>query len=298
MHAVGGMAGQVHAWLLVGGAAIALRRRWCAWRGGLPASRLVPALRRFGRRLCRRIDRNHPQWQVLDATGDGLGLVLRFAGQELALPIDELARHCEAFPSAMERQLAEFLRLARGSLVQVGELLFDQVFLHLLPQLRTTAWLRQRAPAMGPASIVSRPLADELEVCYVIDEPEAMTFVTRAHLAHWGQVPERIHELALANLRRRGPLLAELSTTRATKVSMGDGYDAARLLLVPETWDRVQAPTLCFAVPERDALWLAPADAPVTLAELMATTRAQCRASEHPLSEKLYQLAGSGWRTL
>jgi uncharacterized protein YtpQ (UPF0354 family) len=168
-----------------------------------------------------------------------------------------------------------------------------------MPQLRPVHWIREQAPALGPGSLVSRPFLADLAVCYVIDEPAAMTFVTQAHLRHWGQTLERIDELALANLRRS--LRDDPSPATPNGIALqsrGDGYDATRLLLQADAMDPDLAPAMCFAVPQRDALWMAPATDTRSLNELMARVREEHRQSEHPVSSQLFRLTAAGWQTL
>jgi hypothetical protein len=67
----------------------------------------------------------------------------------------------------------------------------------------------------------------------------------------------------------------------------GDGFDAARLLLL----DPDRAEGLLVAVPERDLLWLGNYQGQ-DLAQLMARNEEQSQQAAHPLSPHLYRVQG------
>jgi CheY-like chemotaxis protein len=159
----------------------------------------------------------------------------------------------------------------------------------VLPQVRTDAWVRAQAPRFGDAALVTRSLSADLRVCYVIDLPAAIVFVTQAHMRAWRVDEAALYRAACANLRRRGGGELPMPEQGAAPVLMqlGDGYDAARLLLL----DPSRAEGLLVAVPERDAFWMGKPD-DADLARLMNVTRAQSEASPYPVSASLYRMSG------
>jgi hypothetical protein len=111
-----------------------------------------------------------------------------------------------------------------------------------------------------------------------------MVFVCRAHLQRWRRSVADLHQLALRNLQRRGGAsVAEFSTGDPVLLQTGDGYDAARVLLLPESEG------LLVALPDRDTLWIGHEEGN-DLVALMRQAGAMARAAPHPVSQNLYRV--------
>ena len=114
-----------------------------------------------------------------------------------------------------------------------------------------------------------------------------MIFICREHLRRWHKSGEDIHQLAIANLRRRSgdrmrhhePLVKPLH------LQSGDGYDAARMLLI----DRATDEDLILAIPDRDMLWLC-AEAHGDLDAISELARRRFARAVHPISPDLFRL--------
>jgi uncharacterized protein YtpQ (UPF0354 family) len=121
-------------------------------------------------------------------------------------------------------------------------------------------------------------------VVYVIDDPHTMVFVTRRHLAQWGKKEEDVFHLALGNLRRLGQATVGhlASAPQSLLLQTGDGYDAARVLLLEQTEG------LLVAIPDRDLLWVGPEQGQ-DLATLMATASNVARDAPHPVSSEVFR---------
>ena len=94
-----------------------------------------------------------------------------------------------------------------------------------------------------------------------------------------------IFHLAHQNLRRLSnwevPVPGEHGGP--TRLHSGDGYDAARVLLL----DPSQAEEFLIAIPERDTLYLGREEDRPSMISLMATEKGD---SEHPVSHEVYRL--------
>ncbi len=216
--------------------------------------------------------------------------VLGVAGQDVLLPLRPLFLAWREDRGTLAWQLEHALRgLVAGDLASVEDHALADVIELVLPQVRSAAWVTAQAPAFGDSALVSRPLSADLRVCYVIDSPASMVFVTRAHLRAWRIDEESLHRTASANLRQRGS--GELPMPEADSapvlIQVGDGYDATRVLLL----DPDKAEGLLVAIPERDALWMGNAG-DTDLARLMEVNRAQSEASTHPVSASIYRMCG------
>lgn len=230
-------------------------------------------------------DEHHPGVRVRGLVPARGGVLIRVDGQDTVIPIAHLLRQVEAFPEAFAEIVAHLVEQIRvEALDRIDDHRFLDVFPDLLPQLKTTEWLRDHSPPFGDSALVHKALGADLIACYVIDGPSAMLFVCQGHLRRWGRSVEDLHALAMRNLRARGGI--PLPGARdPVLLHTGDGYDAARVLLL----DPNQGDGLLVAVPEKNTLWLAHGG-DVDLAELMQDNARQSRASSFPVSPHLYRM--------
>ncbi|HLU38960.1 MAG TPA: DUF1444 family protein [Planctomycetota bacterium] len=280
------------AWIGLGWLALAVataaafhvvRRRW------RPVT-TPPEVRAFLRRFEELVRRDHPEVTIRGMLPGRFTAVLEIEGQEVPVPLHQLFRHASTFPETMPQMVDTLLaEIASGGLSRVGDHPFADVAPHILPQVRTQQWLAERSGSFGDAALVSRAFAGDLRVCYVIDDPWSMVFVCRGHLRRWGVDEEALHQLAIQNLRRLAgdTLPVPGPQDEPVIVRTGDGYDAARVLLL----DPERAAGLIVAVPERDTLWLGRGvPGGDQLATLMQLNREQSAASAYPVSPDLYRV--------
>lgn len=273
-------------WLLIGTAGIGLarRRRSCSATGG---PRIPERIRRD---VVARLTERHSDvaWKgALDGTWTA---ILEVDGQETLVPLQRFAAQVEAFPEATGALVDRLVDEVRSAALETPDAHeFGEVASEILPQVRRLEWVRAHGGAFGDSALVHRPIGDDLAACYVIDGPESMTFVCRRHLELWGKSAEDVDRLALSNLRRRSgsPSLRPPAGPTPLVVRRGDGYDAARMLLL----DPSDADDLLVALPERDVLWMARPDG-TDLFGLMARNAAQHAHSARPLSDRLYVVRG------
>lgn len=249
---------------------------------------IPPEVRNFLRDLEEIVRAQHPQVHIRGLLPGRFILVLEVQGQEVPVPLHQLFRHASVFPEAMPQMVDTLLReIAAGGLTRIGEHRFDDVATSLLPQVRNASWVTSRGQQFGDGALLSRPLTDDLRICYVIDDPWSMVFVCQAHLRQWGIDSEAVHRLAVQNLRRLGAeqLPVPGPHDEAVVVRTGDGYDAARVLLL----DPERTEGLLVALPERDTLWLGGTQGQ-SLTELMQLNREQNEDSPYPVSPTLYRV--------
>lgn len=195
---------------------------------------------------------------------------------------------CNAFPDTFAATVTQFLReVGEYAVEHVADHTFADVATDILPQIRSTSWLRERGSVFGDRAIVHREFAEGLVVCYVIDDPWCMTFLCQAHLEQWGITEEDLFHLSTRNLHQRANSDVPLPQPGEEPVLIrsGDGFDATRVLLLDT--DRVEG--LLVAIPERDVLWVGSQDR-TQISELMALNEKQSRASEHPVSPTVYRM--------
>jgi uncharacterized protein YtpQ (UPF0354 family) len=272
---------------------------WCATASALAVlhhrlrradPRLPPGVRGF---LCAfelELQR-HPQVEYLGLLPGQFACLLRVDGQETPVSMQDLFRRVEAFPSTLgslvDRLVAEIQEVG---LDRVSDHEWGGAATAILPQVRNREWVEGHG-RFGDAALVSRPLSKDLAIVYVIDDPQAMVFVCRAHLQRWRRSEEDLNRLALANLQRRAGdgLSAAVASREPTLLQTGDGYDAARVLLLDQVDGQVDG--LLVAMPDRDVLWVAREEGQ-DLAQLMSVAEAMARSAPHPVSAGVFRITG------
>lgn len=144
--------------------------------------------------------------------------------------------------------------------------------------------------------ILKRSLSygEGLSVVYVIDLPTAWRQVDAALACDWGLDPEAVHARALENLTRltqsqgHGPTVLP-GPAPILVYHLGDGFDAARLLIL----DRLhpEAAGFIFTFPVRDQLMVIPrAELPEpVIAALRIQAEQEHHSLDHPLSPEVWQ---------
>lgn len=170
-----------------------------------------------------------------------------------------------------------------------------QLLQHIYPMLRNRAVLDEIRAQQIPG-LISRPLAGDLVVCYVIDEGQRVVFVNEQHAERWDVSESLLYEIGLRNLRARSwqPRPGRLGSGAGGLLifNSGDGYDATRILL-PELFTEIaeqQPGSLVIGVPNRDFL-IAFSDAATSVFEQVSaqiTVDAQTR--DHPLTAQLFTI--------
>jgi uncharacterized protein YtpQ (UPF0354 family) len=243
----------------------------------------------FLERLAAVLRIRHPHVRMCGLIPGRFAAVLSIAGQEVPVPLDPLFRRFTTFPGRFAGDVAALLeQVEANGLEHTEDHPLGDVATSILPQIRTKEWLRQHAAVFGPSSLVHRELTDELVVCYVIDGPACMTFVCQEHLCSWGLAEADLFHLSRRNLRQAAgsALPVPGPQDEGLLLRSGDGFDAARVLLLDE--ERTEG--LLVALPERDLLWVG-RERRDGLARLMALTEEQSRRASHPLSPTVYRVA-------
>jgi hypothetical protein len=258
-----------------------LLRHLCGWR---PLAHYPPEVAAFLRAFAAELRERHPRLELRGKLRGRFALVLALDGQETAIPMQNLLARYQESPGRL-REMVQSLadELAQKTIEQPEHHPFAEVFDDILPQVRGLAWIAAQGAGFSSSALVHRPLGADLAVCYVIDDPSCMVFVCQAHLRQWRKNEADLWQIARRNLQRRArvPLPADGGPVL---VRTGDGYDAARLLLLGQ-----DAADLLVAVPDRDVLWYGPAGA-AELDDLCARSADWNRSAPHPVSPHVYRL--------
>jgi uncharacterized protein YtpQ (UPF0354 family) len=137
-----------------------------------------------------------------------------------------LAAHLDAAPAAVKPDAA-----ARRAAI--------------LPVVKTKMWLAastrqlQGAGAGEGERFVTEPLTDDLQIVYVEDRPDAMSYVAPEHLADLEVTRDALRPLAIENLRRMLPQVTIEGEDGCFGVRLDGNYDASLIFLTEEWRDRV-----------------------------------------------------------
>jgi uncharacterized protein YtpQ (UPF0354 family) len=150
----------------------------------------------------------------------------------------------------------------------------------------------RRTKSLAPDAIATT-WVEGVSVVYAADLPTHWQFIDEPILNQWGVGPSELHGLAVSNLLRRTQAMeaSVLPGNPPFKMySTGDGFDAARALILAEL--EPTATALTFGVPTRNQLLYVPSG---TLPEAFgAALRAQVEQDfhtlDHPVSQHLWHL--------
>ena len=172
---------------------------------------------------------------------------------------------------------------------------YDQVRDRLLPMLKSEEWVRE---APGHLDLLRVEFAPGLALCFAVDEPTRMAYVTRQMVESWDVPVERVQEVAQDNLaaRQAGLELTVLNGDDgrpfAVAINTGDGYDATRLVLptVRDTLAEQLGEQYLVGLPNRDFLIaFAPRD-PEVQAGIIRQVKQDYHKMNHPITPTIYRV--------
>lgn len=178
---------------------------------------------------------------------------------------------------------------------------YEQARPQLMPVVRASGGMgiaRQTAMLSGapPGSQAAcRPLAADVVIALVIDQPHAMAYVQERTLQEWGVSWEQALQDALDNLRS----LPEHGGWREVSPGVwsgewGDSYESSRLLL-PDLVYRLGIRDPVAMVPFRNALLVASASHEAAVRQLVQAAHDALERQGRWVSFELLQLDGTRW---
>jgi uncharacterized protein YtpQ (UPF0354 family) len=148
-------------------------------------------------------------------------------------------------------------------------------------------------------SPVQQPLVADLVLFYGFDQPTYFTMVAQRDLARLGLDKQKLHAVALANLRRTMPQpeLHQISTG-VFMLTCGGNFEAT-ILLLDEVWQQVSAMVsddLVVAVPARDMVIFTGTDNRDGLAFMRSKVSHILESGDHILTRHFLIRSETGWR--
>ncbi len=215
-----------------------------------------------------------------------------FVAIELALAADNVRACLAEQVSAVEAETAS--THARAAAAH-----WARARTRILPRLVGPRFFAQLDARAAADALCSHPLAAEVQVCFVVQEPGRARYVGRAEARRWRQATPRLLEAALGNLAARSgkARLLRIDGAHGTLIvaSTGDGFDASRLLLpgLHELLARELGSPFAAAVPHRDALFACPLDSP-TLHAMRERAAREAQNAPHAISSGLLLVERGG----
>jgi uncharacterized protein YtpQ (UPF0354 family) len=257
---------------------------------------LPPTPEEFRQRVVEVLGREYPdvrpapsgEWaiELTDAEGNPTG----------TLGLENLYRSCLLNAESAGALIREYLDQVLGSFADLPDYdHYELVRPRLLPMLKSEAWVRDVPDGLELASI---PFAEGIVICFAIDEPSRLAYVTQDMLAKWDVPLERVQEVSQDNLAgKQGGL--ELTVLNgqdnrpiALVVNTGDGYDATRILLpaVREAFEEELGEEYLVGLPNRDFLIAFSERDPAMAAGIMRQVRQDYHKMHHPLTPTIYRV--------
>lgn len=155
--------------------------------------------------------------------------------------------------------------------------------------------------AGGAGDAVCRPAFGDVRIIYAADLPTHWQFIDDAQLTHWGVDADELHNIAVANLKRRTRNIQPTTVPGNLPLKLYaecDGFDAARALILPDL--EPDAPAFTFAVPNRNQLLYLPATGlpEAFVGALRAQVELDHETMDHAVSPHLWTLRGGTYEQL
>jgi uncharacterized protein YtpQ (UPF0354 family) len=158
--------------------------------------------------------------------------------------------------------------------------------------LKSEEWVRD------VPGLVTTTFAPGLVMCFVIDAPARLAYVTEELLEGWDQPLERVQEVAQDNLAGMQAQL-ELMVLRdanekavAVIVNVQDGYAATRLVVpsIRDSFAEELGEDYLVGLPNRDFLVAFTERAPETAASIIRQLKHDYQRMNHPLTTTVYRV--------
>ncbi|MCL6614239.1 MAG: hypothetical protein K6U03_06455 [Firmicutes bacterium] len=228
---------------------------------------LLDQARRSWQRMIRQealaaLKREYPEMSLVSESR--YALVLKIEDQDVTVNLHNLYRMCAQCPTPEARQevYASFFSGLKDIVAGKGPLSLEACRDRIMPRVVPLEFLANLPATVG--SLPHKPFAEgiDLAIVYVIDSPNAVSYLTEKQLAELGLDLDALHALAMANLEKVSPAKAVrevLENKTLVVIKTLDDHDATRILLVPACLPEDAG--IAAMIPDTDTLVLAPVPA-------------------------------------
>lgn len=253
---------------------------------------MPPTIDEFRTRVLEILAREYPdlrsevssQWSIElhDRDGEPMGTV----------GLENLYRDCLLKSESAGAIIREYLEQLLQSLGEVDDFqVYDRIRDRLLPMLKSEDWIAN-LPMLATTEFVTG-----IRMCFAIDSPTRVAYVSQEMLAGWDVPLERVQEVAADNLARKGPL--EMMVLRdeaehvvALVVNSQDGYDATRLALpsVRDAFAEELGDEYLVGLPNRDFLIAFSQRDSETADGIIRQVKHDYQRMNHPITEAIFRV--------
>lgn len=174
--------------------------------------------------------------------------------------------------------------------------------LAVLPVIKPEVWVteaqQQLAAAKKPSALLSQPLADGLDVVYVLNSAETMRFISTSAL---GELGLRLGDVPAQAGRNLAMLLPELRVEQdggVYRLRLDGNYEASMLLMYPRWRERFALPRdPVVAIPARGEVLLADGGNRQAVEHMQAAAKMDSAHSPYAVTPKLYVIRDGRWST-
>jgi uncharacterized protein YtpQ (UPF0354 family) len=257
---------------------------------------LPPSPQEYQERVLDVLKREYPQLAAVVSSPGVIELTDRETGYTSRLALENLYRSALVNSESSGALIREYLDQVVGSLEKAEAYQqYDEVRDRLLPMLKSDEWATEARERKG---VVSVTFAPGLLLCFAIDEPSRVAYVTREMVEGWDVPLERIQEVAQDNLARKDEELQMAllpgndGRPLALVVNTRDGYDAARLAVpaIREAFAEELGDEYLVGLPNRDFLIAFSTRDPETVAGITRQVAADFHRMDHPLTAAIYRV--------
>lgn len=208
------------------------------------------------------LEKEHPEIQIDEVTSDRI-LVTTDEGGQGALYLDRLYGASTSIDLDDKEGYRELFSKMAGTIAEGQQALSidaERDRERVYPRIVRRDWALEAARQVGSDPLPSVSFGPEgLDVVFVLDSENSVAYLQSEQLADLGVSPEEAFDLAVANLGKSfqpeaiRPIVEEGSMS---VVKSEDTYDAARLLLIPDSLR--EGESIAALIPDRDTLVLVP----------------------------------------
>lgn len=257
---------------------------------------LPPSPEEFRDRVIEVLTREYTH--VRAAAVDPWVIELRDAEDEVVgkLGLENLYRRCLLSAESAGAIIREHLDQTLSPMVQQQTYSrFEAVRDRLLPMLKPEDWVQDASAQLELARV---PFATGLFICFAVDEPGHVAYVSESMVEEWGVPLEQIQGAAQDNLARKSEAI-ELAMLpgkddrpAAIVVNVGDAYDATRIILpdLRELFSEHLGDEYLAGVPNRDFLIVFSQRDPEIAGNIIRQVKADYQRMNHPVSPTIYRV--------
>jgi hypothetical protein len=254
---------------------------------------LPPTAGEFQARVLETVAREYPTVKARPGDGPWVIEIEEREGLTARVGLENLYRDCLLQSEATGVIIRRYLDYLTGSFDEARrQPSYEDARPRLMPMLKVPEWLE------GLPNLAAAEFAPGLWICFTIDSPGRVAYVTRDMLRRWDVPLEQVQGVAQDNLARQQKALPvmvlrdDAGRTVAMVVNSPDGYAAASLTLpcVREALAEGLGDEYLVGLPNRDFLIAFSERDPGTCAGIIRQVKRDHQRMHHPLSGTIYRV--------